>query len=91
LQNVVQFSSLADKTVPSGQNLGKMTKGDGQKGNGQYGKGKIPILPWEYVILLLVILTCGTFLHQLTHLGYGKRNLCTTSSMLPDGAPIMPT
>jgi hypothetical protein len=52
--------------------------------------GRIPILPWENVILL-VILTCGTFLHQLTHLGYRKRNSRSTSSMPPDGAPITPT
>jgi hypothetical protein len=36
------------------------------------------------------ILTCGPFLHLFTHLGYRKRNLRSTSSMPPDGAPIMP-
>jgi hypothetical protein len=36
------------------------------------------------------ILTCGPFLHQLTHLGYRKRNLRSTSSMPPDGAPFTP-
>jgi hypothetical protein len=40
--------------------------------------GELSIFPWENVILL-VILTCGTFLHLLSHLGYRKINLRSTS------------
>jgi hypothetical protein len=40
------------------------------------------------ILCHLYLLACGPFLHQLTHLGYRKRNWRSTNSMPPDGAAI---